>query len=391
MIANRQQLQTTLDELLGARTKLLNCARRRPTGRVTLQWRPNSWLKSSTCNRKCAEYLSAFRASHGFTLDLNDAIDLVRETMPASQADGLVEHLLPSCRIVVHDDAAGFGENPDGSHFGGSPTVPRGMEWPHWDKHDYLTEDIKRFESRFQEAPQSTWLRDVALRKRRELSNPIVPLLFLGQLFLSEIHYSAPLPDWPAEGSLAFFFEPSTPGYDPLSRGHCQVFYFSKDADLVPLPHPEGLSSKARFPHRRLSFRPEWTLPTRIDLGGDHLSVWRNEAYASLCKTLMSTANEREPVHRCGGNPQQIQQDMRLECQLVSNGLYCGDQTGYQDPRRPTLEKGAEDWRLLIQIDSDEKRLGWMWDDVGRIYIWARWQDIKAKDFERSWGILQSY
>jgi len=390
MIANRQQLQTALERITWCQDQAAQLRKTSPNRKSYLAVASEFLAEIQHLQPEVRDYLSALRASRGFDLDLKDTIELVREVMPASQAKVLVEHLLPSCRIVTHDDTS-IDTCATASHFGGVPSMPRGMEWPLWDKHDYLTEDIKRFESRFQEAPQSTWLRDVALRMRRELSNPIVPLLFLAQLSLSEIHSSAPLQDWPAEGSLAFFFEPTAPGYDPLSRGGCQVFYFSKEADLVPLPHPEGLSSKGRFPHRRLSFRPEWTLPTRIDLDGDHLSVWGNEAYASLCKALMPTANEREPVHRCGGNPQQIQQDMRLECQLVSNGLYCGDQTGYQDPRRPTLEKGAEDWRLLIQIDSDEKRLGWMWDDVGRIYIWARWQDIKAKDFERSWGILQSY
>ena len=50
----------------------------------------------------------------------------------------------------------------------------------------------------------------------------------------------------------------------------------------------------------------------------------------------------------------------------MTNGIYCGDQSGYRDPRRPVLEKGAADWQFLLQIDSDEERLGWMWGDAGR-------------------------
>jgi uncharacterized protein YwqG len=66
---------------------------------------------------------------------------------------------------------------------------------------------------------------------------------------------------------------------------------------------------------------------------------------------------------------------MQLECQLVTNGLYCGDASGYDDPRRRALETGATDWRLLLQIDSDDV-LGSMWGDSGRVYFWIREQDV---------------
>jgi uncharacterized protein YwqG len=82
---------------------------------------------------------------------------------------------------------------------------------------------------------------------------------------------------------------------------------------------------------------------------------------------------------------------MRLECQLVTNGIYCGDSSGYQDPRRSVLEKGAADWNLLLQIDSDEKQLGWIWGDTGRVYFWARRQDIALAEFDGSWALLQCY
>ncbi len=60
---------------------------------------------------------------------------------------------------------------------------------------------------------------------------------------------------------------------------------------------------------------------------------------------------------------------MKLECQLASNGLYCGDGDAYGSPQGRALADGAEDWRLLLQIDSDEDGPGWMWGDLGRIYF----------------------
>ncbi len=137
-------------------------------------------------------------------MDFQDAIELIRQSVPASQADVLVEHLLPSSRIVVHDDGDS-GADSIGSHFGGVPSLPPGMAWPVWDKRDYLRAEIDRIEMQFRTNPRHTGpgLRSIAEQMQQELLKPPVPLLFLGQLSLGEIHATDPLPDWPAEGSLA--------------------------------------------------------------------------------------------------------------------------------------------------------------------------------------------
>lgn len=93
-------------------------------------------------------------------------------------------------------------------------------------------------------------------------------------------------------------------------------------------------------------------------------------------------------VHRLLGHPDPVQGDMQLECQLVTNGLYCGNATGYQDPRAETLRAGASEWRLLLQIDSEDQA-SMMWGDVGRIYYWIRQPDLLSRDWDRSWLILQ--
>jgi uncharacterized protein YwqG len=81
---------------------------------------------------------------------------------------------------------------------------------------------------------------------------------------------------------------------------------------------------------------------------------------------------------------------MDLECQLTSNGIYCGDPSGYNSPEAQRLRGGAEDWRLLLQMDSDDD-LGLMWGDVGILYFWIREQDARAGDFSKSWVILQCH
>lgn len=88
------------------------------------------------------------------------------------------------------------------------------------------------------------------------------------------------------------------------------------------------------------------------------------------------------------GHSANVQNDMQLEAQLVTNGLYCGDETGYNDPRAELLEPGADDWVLLLQLDSDDSA-DLMWGDMGMLYFWIRQQDLKGHRFDRVWMSLQ--
>ena len=97
---------------------------------------------------------------------------------------------------------------------------------------------------------------------------------------------------------------------------------------------------------------------------------------------------EARPVHRIAGHPGEIQGDLRLRAQLVSNGIYCGNAKGYKEGRDRGLEAGAKDWRLLLQADSDEDA-GMMWGDLGRLYFMIHEDDAKRHNFDRVWLILQ--
>jgi uncharacterized protein YwqG len=81
---------------------------------------------------------------------------------------------------------------------------------------------------------------------------------------------------------------------------------------------------------------------------------------------------------------------MELECQLASNGVYCGEPAAYRDPETARLREGAEDWRLLLQFDSDDD-LEVMWGDGGVLYFWIREQDARAGRFDNAWVVLQCH
>ncbi len=91
-----------------------------------------------------------------------------------------------------------------------------------------------------------------------------------------------------------------------------------------------------------------------------------------------------EPHHQLGGWPGLIQRPFWLEAHLASQGINLDDAKGYADSRAAALADGASSWRLLLQLDTDD-RLGWMWGDVGRLFYLIRQDDLAAGEFTRCW------
>ena len=92
-------------------------------------------------------------------------------------------------------------------------------------------------------------------------------------------------------------------------------------------------------------------------------------------------------MHRLLGHAEPVQSAMELECQLESHGIRFSD----SDPRVEALTPGAADWRLLLQIDTDEQGDSFGWGDGGRLYYWMRREALERRDFATAWLILQCY
>jgi uncharacterized protein YwqG len=188
---------------------------------------------------------------------------------------------------------------------------------------------------------------------------------------------------------LSFFYDTDPEhgvwGFDPKHRSGWSVLYSPPDVDLQVVSFPEDLPREARFaevplhPHEELTFAP------CDSYGVDRLGMPLEQKYVL---EDIDALDHDPPIHRLLGNPDPIQADMQLECQLASSGIYLGDASGHRDPRHKELEPGAAEWRLLLQIDSDDAA-GMMWGDVGRIYWWIRERDLRQRDFTRCWLILQ--
>lgn len=313
------------------------------------------------------------------------AIEMVRGAGLGADAEALVKMLTPSARLVVGEDD---GDGGGGSYLGGKPGMRKGEDWPRWDPAGHMRRRIAEMEERVKARPGDMGMQDYLEGMKRGLGP--LPLAFLGQLDLGEISEEAPLPGWPESGTLAFFYEcvVSPWGFDPEDRGSVRVLYYPAETELVETPPPVDLDVDFVFPKRGVSFAREWTLPTQVSA-----EKLRDTQYVGAHMKLLSALAESEEesgvIHRCGGHADEVQGEMRLECQLVTHGIYCGSEAGYADPRRAALEAGAAEWELLFQVDSDEEMMGWMWGDLGRVYFWVRKGEMERLDFSGTWGVLQ--
>jgi uncharacterized protein YwqG len=243
------------------------------------------------------------------------------------------------------------GEGDPFSRIGGTPLVPPGFSWPVWKNE---------------------------------------PLAFLVQLDLAEIAVEFVQPWMPTTGQLYFFYnkKQSTWGFDPADRGSWKVVYSNVPApDLRAAEIPVGIGGKHLYntvplAGRKILSRPDWQ---RLQIDPRELTDEELEELTEI--GLASFGNL--PRHQLFGFPIPVQGDgMELECQLASNGIYCGKPEGYESPRATQLAHGAGDWRLLLQLDSD-KEAGMMWGDAGTLYFWVPEADARKADFTNVWMILQ--
>ncbi len=105
----------------------------------------------------------------------------------------------------------------------------------------------------------------------------------------------------------------------------------------------------------------------------------------------LSHEEGREPLHQLFAYADPIQWGyMQLECQEVTNGISIKERSAYYDLHRKELDRKALDWKLLLQLDSDDDAR-MMWGDGGRLYFWICIDDLQKRAFDKVWMILQCH
>lgn len=216
---------------------------------------------------------------------------------------------------------------------------------------------------------------------------------FLLQIRTDDVRAVYPSAELPVASLLSFFYDLDEQpwGYDPKNLGGFHVALSTlSDLRATPLPNREF-----ELEEWQLQFVAGETVPhpgsrSFEDFSAEvELTDREFEQYFEFCVEFENTFYPRESgLHRLFGHSANVQGDLQLEAQLVSHGLYCGDESGYKDPRRSQLEEGTASWKLLLQLDSDEPA-NLMWGDLGMLYFLLRETDLSARQFDRTWMTLQ--
>lgn len=286
----------------------------------------------------------------------------IRQLIAQHGLEAHTEEVLRSLRPGIGLSKAGLFEVENAatarlglSRFGGLSDVPRGFHYPHWHGK---------------------------------------PLGFLCQINCSDLAQYDANHVLPHEGMLYFFYdiEEQPWGYDPQHRGGSAVIYLPNPRlfDRSPLLE-DGRPEKVCLQEYGMAFKVIPCLPSPYEetcFDRTRFTQTELEDYFNLLDAIRQEWKPNEPLHQLLGHSYNLQGDMQLECQLTSHGLYCGDSTGYQEPRAENLKAGAAEWQLLLQFDTDED-LGVMWGDTGLIFFWIRESDLRKRQFDRAWTVLQ--
>lgn len=273
-------------------------------------------------------------------MELHETIKILKKS---------VETCLGFHAVPMSEDELAIGT----SKVGGNPDLPSSFQWPTWNNSC---------------------------------------LDFLLQLNLAEVPEPLRNDLLPTAGWLYFFYDRKgcTWGFDPQDRGSWRVFFFQGHKDTFVRTKRPGT-----FGHDTLkacgvefyeAFCPDWPLVR------NHPELKNHPEEISKLDNLIESI-PRFSLHQIMGTPDGIQsssQAMQRRCQFVSHGIYMGGSGGppFDEAKAKKLNPGAKDWRLLLQLDSDSGP-GMRWGDRGRLYFWIREQDLREKNFEDVWMILE--
>jgi uncharacterized protein YwqG len=187
----------------------------------------------------------------------------------------------------------------------------------------------------------------------------------------------------PSHGIVYFFYcsDQDSWGYDPAQKDKFRVLFDDgASSNLKRANFPPDLPDFGRYKPCRVEASQATSLPS-LELIHN---IFKTEKDFQFYEHFLEDGR----VNKVLGHADVIQDEMELECELVSNGLYCGDSSGFNNPLAKILEPNAKNWRLLLQIDSNNEA-GMMWGDLGRLYFWIKMEDLKERRFDRMWMILQ--
>ncbi|MEM9776718.1 MAG: GNAT family N-acetyltransferase [Chloroflexota bacterium] len=231
------------------------------------------------------------------------------------------------------------------SKFGGDPDVPLGFEWPYW-------------------------------------QNSFLSLLL--QVNLSELQALFPTTDLPKTGLLSIFFEHNNDAVfmNPDDQESFQVYYFDKTDSLRRTNSPETPKFQFSYPPCKVEFKISRSFPSPISkvLHNVGMSDWEiDSSYSDLYYGHLELSN---PKHQIFGHPFIHQDDdFGIKSQLLSNRISLKNNFVFTDESMSNKRKGAEDWILFFQIDTDTNTQMHWGISEGTLYFVIRKEQLEMHNF----------
>lgn len=224
-----------------------------------------------------------------------------------------------------------------------------------------------------------------------------LPMVFVAQIALEDLRQFS---QWPAqdEGLLSFFIAGESDILYVEDPGGARVLYTSSGEELVPTYPPADMEAPV-LGEVPLNARDELTIPgftyfpssvlvplgfePEIELEGPQARL--RDRYHELKDRLERAQDAKEPRHRLLGHPTPVNEDV----------LDAAAQTGLRGrlnrfPSERERREAAPRWRLLLQVDDQDERLGITWGHSGSAYFCLPEEDLARGRYDRVEVVVQS-
>lgn len=224
------------------------------------------------------------------------------------------------------------------------------------------------------------WERSAARRQRS------CGLDFICQIDLSEIarHNDIAL-DLPAHGRLLFFYDAmEQPWGAPGEEFGARLLWDGTPAGKLVRQQAPQFSEDGWQPYPPLALSTfSFLSPPPFECTAvEGLGLAENmDAFYQWWTDLEDTIGNAVGRHRVGGWPVLIQHEMEPQAHRLTEAARA----------LPRADARPDEWRLVMQIDSDDERNGMLWGDNGRLYVWMHQDDIAGRRFDRARVLLQCY
>ena len=332
-------------------------------------------------------------------MGLNEWLKAKKKSMAENRTDfsTLLEPIQKSSIRIIYDENFS-GELPAGSSkLGGKPDLPSDFQWYYYKGKSYeeeiagLPPGILKYYNP-DDAKYTTAL----------------PLSFIAQINLEEVHKYDKDNLLPPKGILYFFYElENMPWGDIHSKGGAKVYYFSGNvSELQRTDYPADLKDEYKLPEMPMAFSTKNELPDFEEFMQwyfDKFEWTQTDSYDNA-KVKMgfesqfgNEEQEMSKMNKLLGYANLIQGGMLMECEAGSRNIEIYPRKGGNSEKLTKnelqqLKDNCTKWQLLFQLESIQlKDYEMLWGDAGRIYFYINTDDLVKCNFDNCWLILQCY